>query len=110
MPADHDIILAEISQMLRAVLPAIDPDEEITADTSFRDDLEMESIDVISLAGRLQARYGDQVNFAQYVAALDVESLRGLRVGGLVEHIAASLNANAAPTSGSAAPVPVAGQ
>ncbi|WP_326553134.1 acyl carrier protein [Micromonospora sp. NBC_01813] len=108
MPADHDTILAEISQMLRAVLPGIDPDEEITVDTSFRDDLEMESIDVISLAGRLQARYGESVNFAQYVAALDVESLRGLRVGELTEHIATSLDR--APVSGSAAPVPVAGQ
>ncbi|MDG4771490.1 acyl carrier protein [Solwaraspora sp. WMMD792] len=92
MPADHDTILTEISQMLRAVLPGIDPDEEITMDTSFRDDLEMESIDVISLAGRLQARYGDSVNFAQFVAGLDVDSLRALRVGELVEHIATALD------------------
>ncbi|WBC00003.1 MULTISPECIES: acyl carrier protein [unclassified Solwaraspora] len=92
MPADHDTILTEISQMLRAVLPGIDPDEEITMDTSFRDDLEMESIDVISLAGRLQARYGDSVNFAQFVAGLDVDSLRALRVGELVEHISAALD------------------
>ncbi|MFY1699672.1 MULTISPECIES: acyl carrier protein [unclassified Solwaraspora] len=92
MPADHDTILTEISQMLRAVLPGIDPDEEITMDTSFRDDLEMESIDVISLAGRLQARYGDSVNFAQFVAGLDVDSLRALRVGELVGHICAALD------------------
>ncbi|MFY1637916.1 acyl carrier protein [Solwaraspora sp. WMMB335] len=104
MSADHETILAEISEMLRVVLPAIEPDDEITMDTSFRDDLEMESIDVISLAGRLQARYGDSVNFAQYVASLDMDSLRALRVGELVEHITSALDG--AP----AAPVRVAGQ
>lgn len=103
MSVDHDTILAEISQMLRAVLPAIDPDEQITTDTSFRDDLEMESIDVVALAGRLQARYGESVNFAQFVAALDLESLRTLTVGDLATHIAAELDRPAAE------PAPVAG-
>ncbi|MDG4765697.1 acyl carrier protein [Solwaraspora sp. WMMD406] len=109
MPADHDTILAEISQMLRAVLAGVEPEDEITRDTSFRDDLEMESIDVIALAGRLQARYGDAVNFAQYVASLDMDSVRALRVGELVDHISAELDKNPSPTA-AAVPAQVAGQ
>lgn len=102
MGADQATILAEISEMLQAVLKDYDPDTEITMDTTFREDLEMESIDVVSLAGRLQARYGNAVNFAQFVANLDLETVKTLRVGQLVEHIAASLDAaesNAATTT-----------
>jgi acyl carrier protein len=92
MPADHATILADVTQMLQAVLRDYEPDGEVTMDTTFRDDLEMESIDVVSLAGRLQARYGNAVNFAQFVAGLDLETVGTLRVGQLVEHIAESLD------------------
>ncbi len=92
MAASQESILAEISEMIRAVLADFAPDDEITMETTFREDLGMESIDVVSLAGRLQTRYGDQVNFAHFVATLDLQTVRDLRVGQLVEHIAASLD------------------
>lgn len=88
MSADQASILAEVAEMLRAVLGEAAAADDITMDTTFRQDLEMESIDVIALAGRLQARYGSAVNLAQFVAALDLESVRDLRVGQLVEFIA----------------------
>jgi acyl carrier protein len=91
MPSDKTTILADVDTMLRAVLGDFDDGIEITMDSSFRDDLGMESLDVVSLAGRLQARYGDAVNFAQFVAGLDVTSMGELRVGQLVDHIASSL-------------------
>ncbi|MGI5237864.1 acyl carrier protein [Dactylosporangium sp. CA-139066] len=92
MPADQNAILAEVAEMLYAIRDHSGVDGEITMSTTFQDDLEMESIDVVSLAGRLQARFGDTVNFAQFIAGLDLESARRLRVGQLVEHIAASLD------------------
>ncbi|MEE6263155.1 acyl carrier protein [Plantactinospora sonchi] len=98
MAVDQASILADVAEMLRAIRDDAGVDGEITMATRFQDDLEMESIDVISLAGRLQVRYGDRVNFAQLVAGLDLESVRQLRVGQLVEHIAAALNrADASP-------------
>lgn len=103
MGADRTAILAEISEMLQAILKDVDPDVEITTSTTFRDELEMESIDIVSLAGRLQARYGNTVNFAQFVANLDLTSVSELRVGQLVEHIAVSLeNRERADAEGSA--------
>ena len=92
MSADQAAILTEVEAMLRSVLGEFGPDIEVTAASSFRDDLEMESIDVVALAGRLQARYGDVVNFAQFVAGLDVSSMGELRVGQLVDYIALSLD------------------
>ncbi|MER7003946.1 phosphopantetheine-binding protein [Dactylosporangium sp. NPDC000555] len=92
MPADQAAILAEVAEMLHAIRDHAGVDGEITMSTRFEEDLEMESIDVVSLAGRLQVRYGDTVNFAQFIAGLDLDSVRHLRVGQLVEYIAAALD------------------
>ena len=98
MPLDQNAtILADVAGMLRSVLGDFGDDAEITMDTTFRDDLGMESIDVVSLAGRLQARYGTAVNFALFVSGLDVESVGELRVGQLVDYIAESLAAETVP-------------
>lgn len=91
MPSDQTAILADVTSMLRSALGDFGDDAEITMDTTFRDDLGMESIDVVSLAGRLQARYGTSVNFALFVSGLDVESVGDLTVGRLVGYIADSL-------------------
>jgi len=95
MPADKTVIRADIDAMLRAVLADFGTDLDIELDSTFRDDLGMESIDVVALAGRLQARYGGAVNLAQFVATLDVDSVGTLCVGQLVEHIVTSLNTGA---------------
>jgi acyl carrier protein len=91
MPLDQTTVLADVDTMLRDVLGDFGPDAEIGMDTTFRDDLGMESLDVVSLAGRLQARYGNSVNFALFVSTFDVASVGELTVGQLVDYIAESL-------------------
>ena len=92
MPADKTAIRADIEAMLRAVLGDFGTDLPIDLDSTFRDALGMESLDVVSLAGRLQSRYGDAVNFAQFVAGLDVSSMAELEVGDLVDFVTRSLD------------------
>jgi acyl carrier protein len=92
MPADKTAILADIAAMVRAVLGDFGTDVDIAHASTFRDDLGLESLDVVSLAGRLQARYGDAVNFAQFLAGLDISSMTRLRVGQLVDYVAESLD------------------
>jgi len=92
MPADKTAIRADIEAMLRAVLGDFGTDLPIELDSTFRDDLGMESLDVVSLAGRLQSRFGDAVNFAQFVAGLDVSSMAELKVGDLVDFVTRSLD------------------
>jgi acyl carrier protein len=80
--------LAEIAAMLSAVLADIGPDPvDITMETSFNDDLELESIDMVSLAVMLNARWGDRVNFAEFVAGKHLDELIALKVGDLVYHV-----------------------
>jgi acyl carrier protein len=87
-------ILAEIAGMLRAMLDEYGLDDtEITMETRFTEDLELESIDLVTLAGSLEARWGRQVNFAEFVAGLDLDEIIDLSVGRLVEYVAGCLRA-----------------
>jgi len=85
-------VLAEIAELLRGILDEYGIDDaEIGMDTRFHDDLELESIDLVTLAGRLAERYGSRVNFAEFVADLDLEEIITLTVGRLVDYVVAAL-------------------
>ncbi|CDR16790.1 acyl carrier protein [Streptomyces iranensis] len=93
-PADAPAVLAEISGMLRTMLDEYDLDDiEVTMETRFTEDLELESIDLVTLAGSLEARYGRQVNFAEFVADLELDEIIDLTVGQLVEYVVRCLRA-----------------
>ena len=59
----------------------------ITAETSFGEDLQLESIELVALGEKIQAAFGDRVNFAEWVANKDLDELIRLRVGDLVDFI-----------------------
>lgn len=88
-------VFEEVGGMLHAVLGEYGDvvDAGITMDTRFHDDLDLESIDLVTLGGHLQARYGEAVNFAEYLAGLGLEEIIALTVGQLVEHITGCLRA-----------------
>lgn len=94
LAVDEQAVLADLTGMIATVLADIGAlDTEVTLDTTFRDDLDLESIDLVALGGLLGERYGDRVNFAEFVADLDLERIIALTVGDLVEYVLASLRA-----------------
>ncbi|MGH3826950.1 MAG: acyl carrier protein [Pseudonocardiaceae bacterium] len=97
-----DVMLRELSGMLREVLGEYElgADSEITAATTFFGDLELESIDLVVLAGHLEARYGSRVNIAEFIATLELDEIIGLTVGRLVDYVLDCLRT----TSGSTQP------
>jgi acyl carrier protein len=94
---DPGAVLADIAGMLRVLLEEYGFDEaEIARETTFHDDLELESIDLVSLSGSLREHYGDRVNFAEFVADLELDEIIALTVGQLVDFVVASLRATEA--------------
>lgn len=92
--ADSATVLADLTRMLRGMLEEYGlEDAEITRDATFHDDLEMESIDLVALSGSLREHYGDRVNFAAFIADLELDEIIALTVGELVDYITASLRA-----------------
>jgi acyl carrier protein len=91
--ASAALMFRELSDMLREVLGEYElgEDFEITADTTFFGDLELESIDLVVLAGHVEARYGSRVNIAEFIAALELDEIIGLTFGRLVDYVVGCL-------------------
>jgi acyl carrier protein len=60
----------------------------ITMTTSFNADLELESIEFVALAEKLQQHYGKDVDFVGWISKQELDQIIGLTVGELVEFIA----------------------
>ena len=64
-----------------------DLDEEITLETTFSDDLELESIEFVALAEKMQTTFGDDVNFVAWLSEKELDEVIDLKVGDVVEFI-----------------------
>jgi acyl carrier protein len=62
-------------------------DIEIGMDTSFEDDLELESIEFVKLGAKLTEHYGGAVDFAAFLADKDLDEIIEMRVGEVVAYI-----------------------
>lgn len=87
--ATQQAVLVAVTEMLTEV---IGEDEllmvdEVTMGTSFNDDLELESIEFVALAEKLQAHYGRSVDFAGWLSSMELDRIIALSVGELVEFI-----------------------
>ncbi|WP_328862670.1 acyl carrier protein [Streptomyces sp. NBC_00306] len=91
-------ILAEITAMLvETVGDDFLLEEEVTADTTFNEDLALESIEFVAFAELLQQRYGTAVDLMAFLAEKDMEEILAMTVGDLVAHIAGRLPTTPAP-------------
>jgi len=80
--------LQQLSGMLQEVIGEDwDLEQPISAETSFADDLELESIEFVALAEKLHERYGSDVDFVAWLSDKELEEIIGLRVGDVVEYI-----------------------
>lgn len=92
-PVDEGTILDEVVGILVEVIGEdFLLDVEVTADTSFNDDLAVESIEFVALAERLREHYGDRVDFVAFVGELELEEIVTMTVGQLVTHIQSCLS------------------
>ena len=64
---------------------------DIERDTTFGDDLEMESIEFVALAEALQDDYVDDVDFVAWIAELELDDLIAMNVGAVAGSVFATL-------------------
>jgi acyl carrier protein len=85
---DAETILADITKMLAEVIGEDYLLEvDVTMDTAFSGDLELESIEFVALAGLMKEHYGTAVDFVGFLADMDLHQIIALRVGQVVDHI-----------------------
>jgi acyl carrier protein len=88
-----DVNREEILRTVERLVIEVAGDEIVLAgplamETSFNRDLELESIEFVALAEKLQLHYGKQVDFVGWLSQKELDQLIALTVGELVEFIA----------------------
>jgi acyl carrier protein len=82
-------ILREVARLIREVIGeewALEA--PITAATTFSQDLQVESIELVALSEKLQQRFGASVDFPGWLAGMELDEIIGLTVGQVVDFIA----------------------
>jgi len=86
--SNEEEILTEVSAMLREVIgEEWIQTKEIGMETNFSQDLEVESIEIVQLAEKIEARYG-AIDLPSWLADKELDEIIGLKVGDLVKFIA----------------------
>jgi acyl carrier protein len=93
---DDSAKTGEVLDTVRAIIKEVVGDDyemlgPIDLTTSFNNDLELESIELVALSEKLQEIYGDKVNFVEWMSQKTLDEMIGLTVGELVAFIAGSI-------------------
>ena len=89
----HEETLGILAGFLREVIGEDWIEEmDVTVETSFSGDLELESIEFVALAEKLQGHYGDSVDFVGWLSGKEIDEIITLCVGDVVEFIVSCLS------------------
>lgn len=85
---DETAVLAVVAGLIEEVIgDEFLLDTPISRETSFAEDLELESIEFIALSELLLEHYGETVDFIAWLSDMEVPDIVGLTVGELVDFI-----------------------
>jgi acyl carrier protein len=87
--ADIDVLDVVVRMIEEVVGEDVLLDMTVTPDTTFSDDLGLESIEFVALADKLRERYGDRVDLVAFLGDMDIDEIMAMTVGRLVDHIEA---------------------
>ena len=87
-----DTVLTAVADLIVEVLgDDWDPSDSIDRDTTFNEDLELESIEFVALAEKLEHRYAGKVDFVTWLSEKPLDEIIALSVGDLVVFIETTL-------------------
>jgi acyl carrier protein len=88
-------IMRDITAVIReAVAEDWIQEFEIGANTSFNDDLDLESVEFVTIAAGLQQHFGEQIDLIGWLSTKSFDDLIALRVGNIAEFVSNNLAAS----------------
>ena len=94
-PAGTDLtaqVLDEVRGVLADVIGEVYVSElDVEMETAFRADLDIESIEFVAMGEILRERYGDRIDFVEWLTTMELDDIIALTVGELVDHIVEKL-------------------
>lgn len=87
-----EAVLAQLEQILLEVVgDDLLMDGPLTMETSFSDDLQLESIEFVALAEELLNTYGEKVDFVNWMSGMELDQVVNLTAGEVVGFVVSSL-------------------
>ena len=88
MTDSKDQVLEQIVDIIRKTVNEDWIEEfEIDAQTSFNDDLELESIEFVGIAEKIQEHFGQHVGFIEWLSSMRIEQIIALTLGDLADFV-----------------------
>jgi acyl carrier protein len=86
-------VLDEVREVLADVIGEDYVSElDVEMETAFRADLDIESIEFVAMGEILRERYGDRIDFVEWLTTMELDDIIALTVGELVDHIVEKLS------------------
>lgn len=60
---------------------------DISIESSFNKDLEMDSIEIVAFSEKIKAHFGDKIDFTGWLSDMDIDQLIALKLGMIVKFI-----------------------
>jgi acyl carrier protein len=60
---------------------------DITRESSFTRDLEMDSIEIVSFSERVKAHFGENIDFTGWLSSMDLDQLINLKLDDIINYI-----------------------
>ncbi len=81
-------ILATVTELIGEIIgEEYIEDLQVTTESVITSDLELESIEFVALAEKLRERYGEAVEFVDWIAGMELEEIIGLTVGQVIDFV-----------------------
>jgi acyl carrier protein len=60
---------------------------DISRESSFTRDLEMDSIEIVSFSEKVKAHFGENIDFTGWLSGMDLDQLINLKLDDIIKHI-----------------------
>lgn len=85
---NHDELFTLLKGFITEVIGAEFVEEmDITPESSFTRDLEMDSIEIVSFSEKIKAHFGDQIDFTGWLSSMDLDQLINLDLSMIINYI-----------------------
>lgn len=85
---NHDELFTLLKGFITEVIGAEFVEEmDITPESSFTKDLEMDSIEIVSFSEKIKTHFGDQIDFTGWLSSMDLDQLINLDLRMIINYI-----------------------
>jgi len=85
---EKDQLFELLKQFISEIIgPDIVEELDITKESTFSKDLEMDSIEIVAFAEKVKGKFGNEIDFAGWLSGMDLDQLVNLCLNDIINYI-----------------------